>query len=97
MGPKIGFSQKLPLMFKFGFSVETTPINQSKVDGDQPMIAQSKLKKSIFVVKNGLFFSKVTFFGTLAVKQQDLFLRSKTHRGTVECAFENSETIFFES
>ena len=59
-------------MFKFGFSVETTPINQSKVDGDQPMIAQSKLKKSIFVVKNGIFSSKVTFFETLAAKQQDL-------------------------
>ena len=59
-------------MFKFGFRVETVLISQSKLDCDQPMITQSKLKKSIFVVKNGIFSSKVTFFETLAAKQQDL-------------------------
>ena len=32
----------------------------------------SKLKKSIFMVKNGPFSSKVRFFETLAAKQQDL-------------------------
>ena len=68
-------------MFKFGFRVETAPITQSKVDSDQPMITQSKLKKSIFVVKIGLFSSKVTIFGTLVLKQRDLYCDQKDVQG----------------
>ena len=67
-------------MFRFGFRVETALISQSKLDSDQPMITQSKLKKSIFVVKNGLFSSKVTIFGTLVAKR-DLFCDQKDVQG----------------
>ena len=81
-------------MCRFGFRVETGPLSRSEPDSEHLMTIKSKLKKSIFVVKNGLFSSKVTFFETLAAKQQDLFCDLRHIEGRLNVRLK-AEKLYF--